>query len=364
MKSAAGFALAVAMVAPAAARSLPDDLDVRTTGVPSSAIMPDTGRDGALDEGRALLLANNPAQALSAFQLALAQAPQSVAALNGIAIAYDRLGRSDLARRHFEMALALQPDAADIAFNLGLSLIRAGQDRAAIAPMQRAAGGADARVAAAARRSLTQIAARLTAPAPAMAPAPVATPPAGPRIDVASSGEAVLVLAPPAAPARGGPAASTQLAMADAPPSPAVAPDVAERLGAVAALTIPISLPEPQPEPQPEPGHAGAAITLAARPTAPQHRAAAPAPPVDPSPLPSEGPTAAPAMLFVAAPRQQRTPTVLVQWQRVDPVMAVRQAPPPARPDPLPGADDGKRAIRLAIARLEQVIRHIEVQRA
>lgn len=359
MRSVAHLILAMAVAGPAAARGLPDDLKPRSTGVPASAI-PGSDR---LDEGRALLMASNPAQALSAFQVALAQAPQSVAALNGIAIAYDRLGRSDLARQHFEMALALEPDAADIAYNLGLALARAGQDRAAIAYLQRAAVGNDTRVAAAARRSLTQIAARLTAPAPT--PVMAAATPAGPRIDMASSGEAVLVLAPPvAAPAVAAPTRMAAAAPPAAEPVP-VEPVLAERLGHVAALTIPISLPVTASDAPPEspalvePGAAPRRFAvLPAAPPAPSEPT-----PAMPHPLPPAERPAAPVVARSAVQRLPLAPMVLAQWRRAEPAVA---APAPAihdQPAPLPAPDDGKAAIRLAIARLESLIDLIEVQR-
>jgi hypothetical protein len=366
----AGFALMLAIAAPAAARGLPDDLKPRTTGINASAIAAGNDSDrsgaGALDEGRALLMAGNPAQALSAFQLALAQAPQSVAALNGIAIAYDRLGRSDLARQYFEMALALEPDAADIAHNLGLALVRAGNDRAAIPHLQRAAAGTDPRIAAAARRSLTFISARLTVPAPET----TALVAAGPRIDMASSGEAVLVLAPAAA----GPlAAPVRMAAAPQPaPSPAagmMAAGLADRLGDVAALTIPIHLPEPPPE--------APAMNLAATiddgpaPVARQVAAMAPAssPASLPAPaeplVPTQQPASVPAMVPVlaTAQRQPAAPLVLAMWRRAAPADVARQAAMhrPASPPLLP--DDDRAAIKLAIARLESLIDLIEVQR-
>ena len=358
MKPSAGLMFAVALAGPAAARGLPDALKPSSTGVPASAIAEQgsAGALDALDRGRALLLGNNPAQALSAFQVALAQAPQSVAALNGIAIAYDRLGRSDLARQHFEMALALEPDAADIAYNLALTLIGAGQDRAAIAPLQRAAAGTDARVAAAARRNLIRIEARLTAPVPGPLPAAAPPVPAGPRIDLASSGEAVLVLAPSVAPA----AAAAPVRMA------AAAPALAERLGDVAALTIPINLPKPEPE---------APDVL---PAAVHH--APPSPPIrlatDVAPPPAPARHDAPALPLADRPvlpprqaplltvqRQPMAPLVQAQWRRAEPADIVRKVLDPRQPAPPPLHDDGKAAIRLAIARLEALISLIEVQR-
>lgn len=206
MKQQAGLVLALATAAPAVAgdqppeaRLLPDPGNTAALAARASA----EGAEAALAEGRAYLATNNAVQAISAFRLALAADASSVAALNGLGIAYDRLGRSDLARRHFEMALAIEPDAGDIAYNLGWSLHLAGDDRGAVPWLQRASGSDDGRAAAAARRVLALIAARLEAeasgalPLPATGADPLADQPirvASARIDMASTGEAVLVL--------------------------------------------------------------------------------------------------------------------------------------------------------------------------
>lgn len=196
MKQAAGLVLALAGSAPAFADTGNNQgMRPRSDGLPAASIASGQDVDAALAEGRSLLAAGNAAQAISAFRLALGQNDQSVAALNGIAIAYDRLGRFDLARQHFEQALALEPDAADVAYNLGWSLHRAGQNRAAIPWLQRASAGNDGRAAAAARRALLLVAAALEAGATTAVQAdaaPVRV--AAARIDMASSGEAVLVL--------------------------------------------------------------------------------------------------------------------------------------------------------------------------
>jgi hypothetical protein len=204
MKQQAGLVLALASAAPAVAREpVPEPRLLPDAGNTAllAAIANADGAEAALAEGRAYLAANNAVQAISAFRLALTADSGSVAALNGLGIAYDRLGRSDLARRHFEMALAIEPEAADIAYNLGWSLHLAGEHRAAVPWLQRASGGNDGRAAAAARRVLALIAARLEAEASGTAIAPViAADDAAPvrvasaRIDMASTGEAVLVL--------------------------------------------------------------------------------------------------------------------------------------------------------------------------
>jgi hypothetical protein len=328
----------------------------RSTGVPTSAIPSAQGGLGALDEGRALLMRNDPVQALSAFQVALAQAPDSVAALNGMAIAYDRLGRSDLARQHFEMALALEPDAPDIAYNLGLALLHAGKDRAAIASLQRAAAGPDARVAAAARRNLTQIAARLTAVEQADA-APVAT---GPRIDMASNGEAVLVLAP-ASPH----SAAVFRTASDVPDR--IDGDMAGRLGEVATLTIPISVAEAIAEAAETAVDTDADASDDAMLPPPRRMAVAhavpamPEPPAEPAPAAIFAPDVEPAAVTV----QRARPAQLVraQWRRAEPANSVRSVDPRPLLASMQLHDDGKDGIRAAIARLESLIALIEVQR-
>jgi hypothetical protein len=196
MKQKTAFLLALAGSSPALADSFDaKDARPRSDNLPSSAVANNQNETAALAEGRSLLAAGNAAQAISVFRIALGQNAGSVAALNGIAIAYDRLGRIDLARQHFEMALALEPGAGDIAYNLGWTLHRAGQHRDAIAWLQRASSSDDGRAATSARRALLLVAAALenAALAPAIAAdAPVRV--ASARIDMASSWEAVLVL--------------------------------------------------------------------------------------------------------------------------------------------------------------------------
>jgi Flp pilus assembly protein TadD len=238
MKQKTGFILALASAAPGIAGEAAPEARIvanEAAGIGLVATANAQGVAAALDEGRALLVAGNAAQAISAFRLALTADQGSVPALNGLAIAYDRLGRSDLARRHFEMALALEPDAADIAYNLGLSLHLAGEHRAAVPWLQRASGGDDGRAAAAARRVLVQIAARLETEAagavlvpPAANDSPVRV--ASARIDMASTGEAVLVL--PSAGARPAPGPSVAAPVLAAAAAPVSAP--------VLALSVPV----------------------------------------------------------------------------------------------------------------------------
>jgi cytochrome c-type biogenesis protein CcmH/NrfG len=65
-------------------------------------------------EGHSQLALGNVALALEAYRKALREDPQSVDAMMGIAVCYDKMGRFDLSRRHYEMALAVRPADTDI----------------------------------------------------------------------------------------------------------------------------------------------------------------------------------------------------------------------------------------------------------
>lgn len=380
-----GAALAVTLLAAGAAtagaaRELPDGTRAR-----GGAILAAGGdSQAALAEGRSLLAAANPVQAIAAFRTALAADPRSLAALNGLGVAYDQLGRADLARQQFETALSIDPAASDIAYNLGWTLLKAGQYRAAIAPLQRAAAGADAQAAAAARRALAMVAARLEAPAPPEMPAPVQV--AAARIDMVASGEAVLVLAPPPQrlaaaaprPADIRPAvdkAPVAVAERAAPPAQPVMAVLSQRLGDAAALTVPaVLLPAAaQASDQPVPRM----IVLGDRPPEPPPLPAMPSPPPVAPPPPAEPGAPPPVVATVSilpGPRQPAAPAMAVQlaWHgrmagswapasRPDAWADWRKAAPPA----IPAAPaDPRDRVRMAIARLERLLSLIEAARA
>lgn len=67
-----------------------------------------------LAEGNAQLALGNVGLAIEAYRKALREQPDSVEAMMGLANCYDRMGRSDIARRHYEMALAIQPANTEI----------------------------------------------------------------------------------------------------------------------------------------------------------------------------------------------------------------------------------------------------------
>jgi tetratricopeptide (TPR) repeat protein len=70
--------------------------------------------------GRALLADGQPGQAIESFQRALTSGEPQAAALNGLGVAYVRLGRDDLAERFFREAMAADPANTRYADNLTL----------------------------------------------------------------------------------------------------------------------------------------------------------------------------------------------------------------------------------------------------
>jgi Flp pilus assembly protein TadD len=381
--------LAAGAATPASARDLPSGLRAR-----GSAIVASDGQS-ALAEGRSLLAAANPVQAIAAFRMALGADPRSLAALNGLGVAYDRLGRSDLARQHFETALSIDPAASDIAYNLGWTLLKAGQFRAAIAPLQSAAAGSDAQAAAAARRALAMIAARLETPSP-VPELPALVQVAEARIDMVASGEAVLVLAAsprqgpalaavsakvaPALVADVRPAAASPVVVAQrlqpaaTLPAPAMMAMLSRRLGDAAALTVPAVLP---PEPVASPDQAvPQMIQLTDRPPE-----APPEPPVPPATAsaptapaqPDAPPPLAAIMAVLPGPKPPAPRAILAQvaWFGVrheswaarfgEAAADWRKAAQPAAPAT---PADPRDRIRLAIARLERLVALVEAARA
>ena len=71
-----------------------------------------------LQRGRAQLGAGLDALAIESFRAEIRRNPDSADAYNGLAVAYDRLGRADLAQRYFETALAKDPANTKVQANL------------------------------------------------------------------------------------------------------------------------------------------------------------------------------------------------------------------------------------------------------
>ncbi len=122
--------------------------------------MPAIGAD-AYQTARGLLAIGDVPGAMSAFRQALVQSPQSVDALNGLGVSYDRMGRYDLSRTYYESALAIDPNAVLVLNNLGYSLFLQHDYMAAIPILQRVLGSTDAAAGANARRLLTLISAQI-----------------------------------------------------------------------------------------------------------------------------------------------------------------------------------------------------------
>lgn len=120
-------------------------------------------------EGNAQLALGNVGLAIEAYRKALREQPESVEAMVGLASCYDKMGRFDLSRRHFEMALAVAPANTELYSLFAQSLEAQGQaDEAA--------------------RVKAELAARVVAPeAPREVPGsvPVLPPPPAPSVTVA-----------------------------------------------------------------------------------------------------------------------------------------------------------------------------------
>lgn len=86
-------------------------------------------------EGRSLLALGQNGNAISAFRSALRDNPDSGDAYNGLAIAYDRIGRQDLAQRYFELAISADPENMRYRGNLARLFERTGQPKLAFGLM-------------------------------------------------------------------------------------------------------------------------------------------------------------------------------------------------------------------------------------
>jgi tetratricopeptide (TPR) repeat protein len=83
--------------------------------------------DFRVAEGNAQLALGNVGLAVEAYRKALREQPDSIGALVGLATCYDRMGRADLSRRHYEMALAVDPADTDLYSLFAQSLEAQGQ---------------------------------------------------------------------------------------------------------------------------------------------------------------------------------------------------------------------------------------------
>ncbi|HSB99668.1 MAG TPA: LytR C-terminal domain-containing protein [Burkholderiaceae bacterium] len=104
--------IACAVTAIAAASCSTSSIEVRSIRQPlAEGTKPVNFR---VAEGMSQLSLGNVGLAIEAFRKALREQPDSVPAMIGLATCYDRMGRPDLSRRNFEMALAVEPANTEI----------------------------------------------------------------------------------------------------------------------------------------------------------------------------------------------------------------------------------------------------------
>ena len=152
-----GATLGIALLEAASAHARP----APTQGMRVNAHNTSAPSGDMYQTGRGLLAAGDVTGAMVAFRQALLEAPQSIDALNGLGVCYDRLGRFDVGRGYYDTALAIDPGSTLVLNNLGYSLYLQGDYPAAIPVLQRAAEATDPAVVAASQRVLAMIAEQL-----------------------------------------------------------------------------------------------------------------------------------------------------------------------------------------------------------
>ena len=96
------------------------ELTIRSTGKPLPSMAgPVSAR---VADGRAQLALGNVALALETFRRAVREEPRNIDAITGLAASYDRMGRFDVSRRHYEAALAVEPGNRQVLASFAASL--------------------------------------------------------------------------------------------------------------------------------------------------------------------------------------------------------------------------------------------------
>ncbi|HET9429139.1 MAG TPA: LytR C-terminal domain-containing protein [Allosphingosinicella sp.] len=248
-----------------------------------------TDVDLLLAEARAQFRAGNHALAAGNFRRILARAPDSIEAYNGMAAAYDRLGRFDLARRYYEEGLALAPEDPGLRLNYAAALRAHGFEReAALVDLPLAVAQADAPsapdVIEVADGSVT-ILLPPAGPAPAPDLTPAATSNASVEIEASppptsaqAARELANVVVPPPAPV----AAPTNRSSVDIvlpAPAPAPVPTPTERASVDIVLPPPAPAPPRTSAPAIVPVHSWARAAASLLPRAPRASVAVTLPP-------------------------------------------------------------------------------------
>lgn len=227
--------------------------------IPSTSLADNPGAavsyQDALDAGRAQLKAGRVLEALQAYTQALSRSPDSIEALNAVAVCYDRMGKFDTSRTFYETALGIDPQSPLLLNNYGYSLYLQGERTQATRFLALAVATGDAGVQATALRILAKIeaegrsapargpAAISAAPVMQQATAQVPQPVQGQQQIVRTSAHEVRLVmadaAPRAATKRLQPAVAS--AMQPSAPQRAIAPAIlAEALGPAAAAILPV----------------------------------------------------------------------------------------------------------------------------
>jgi Tetratricopeptide repeat len=202
--------------------------------------------NSALATAEMLLKHGEYALAADAYRKAIRFDPADAAGYNGLAISYDQLGRFDLSRRYYELALARAPREPKYYRNLAHSLERQGQaaeSREILAQadaVEKGLAAAPQAAPSAPDRSLAEIARDGIGSA-----AKAVTDFAGPRLERLSMGEVELFTKPgnaaPDRPALAGRSITVPI------PAPSDAPRAKERLASVVSgRSITVSIPPPE----------------------------------------------------------------------------------------------------------------------
>lgn len=254
--------------------------------------------DGSFAKAQILLSRGEYSLAIDAYRKAVRHDPANGAAYNGLAISYDGVGRFDLSRRYYELALARAPREGKYYRNLALSLKRQGKGEEAAHVLAQMEAATATRTAAAmppqpALRTLAAIARDgLTSVAGA------ATDAIRPHLERLSMGEVLLSTAGPAQSVRAARSITVEIPVVEMRKPAKDIPLVPELAARPVGPSITIALPEADPIVQDDPAVEFAALPAADMPLTELEHSKAALLPTEPEPaelLAALHPAAAPA---------------------------------------------------------------------
>jgi len=168
------------------------NLNIQAAG--EAALTQPTGAEELIAAGRGYLDKQNYGLAISQFREALRFDASSAAANNGLGIAYAAIGRDDLARRHFERAIAFAPDQA--AYRRNLERFASGNAPVRAQMAEQASPAVEEAAPVAVSYHLRQDVSAAAMPVPAVANAPST----GPRLAANATGMTLVTKPGPVAP--------------------------------------------------------------------------------------------------------------------------------------------------------------------